>query len=107
MQVPFSLEGPSGVLHYLRHLVEERGKAVVCIAEGAGQVKNHMASSILLAISDYNHDFASFVDGLLVIYTCLDALRYDLSRQKALPSPRDINIRHRKAVVSYRLHYHK
>ncbi|CAM6095895.1 unnamed protein product [Calypogeia fissa] len=36
-EVPFSIDGPNGVLHYLQHLVEEKGKAVVCIAEGAGQ----------------------------------------------------------------------
>lgn len=35
MQVPFELDG---VLRYLRHLIETKGSAVLCVAEGAGQV---------------------------------------------------------------------
>ncbi|KAL3701403.1 hypothetical protein R1sor_019425 [Riccia sorocarpa] len=36
-EVPFSLDGTSGVLQHIQHLIEERGKAVICVAEGAGQ----------------------------------------------------------------------
>lgn len=38
MKVPFALHGPHGVLRHLKHLVETKGSAVVCVAEGAGQV---------------------------------------------------------------------
>jgi 6-phosphofructokinase len=33
----FELEGPSGVLAYLQKLLDERGHAVICVSEGAGQ----------------------------------------------------------------------
>ncbi|KAI3970030.1 hypothetical protein MKX01_027135 [Papaver californicum] len=36
-EVPFSLEGPYGVLRHLEHLIQTKGSAVVCVAEGAGQ----------------------------------------------------------------------
>jgi 6-phosphofructokinase 1 len=36
-EVPFTLEGPGGLLHRLCQRVEERGNAVVVVAEGAGQ----------------------------------------------------------------------
>ncbi|XP_020105217.1 ATP-dependent 6-phosphofructokinase 5, chloroplastic-like [Ananas comosus] len=36
-EVPFTLEGPSGVLQHLEHLIKSKGFAVVCVAEGAGQ----------------------------------------------------------------------
>jgi len=36
-EVPFSLEGPSGLLHRLELRVRERGHAVIVVAEGAGQ----------------------------------------------------------------------
>ncbi|PKA52957.1 6-phosphofructokinase 5, chloroplastic [Apostasia shenzhenica] len=34
---PFTLHGPNGVLRHLRYLVQTKGSAVVCVAEGAGQ----------------------------------------------------------------------
>uniref|UniRef100_A0A7N0U8G8 Uncharacterized protein n=1 Tax=Kalanchoe fedtschenkoi TaxID=63787 RepID=A0A7N0U8G8_KALFE len=37
LQVSFELEGPYGLLKHLEHLVETKGSAVVCVAEGAGQ----------------------------------------------------------------------
>lgn len=37
-QVPFNLHGPHGILHHLEYLLETKGSAVVCVAEGAGQV---------------------------------------------------------------------
>ena len=37
-EVPFTLDGPSGLLAYLEHVLEAKGHAVVCVAEGAGQV---------------------------------------------------------------------
>lgn len=43
MQVPFNLEGPYGVLRHLEHLIETKGSAVVCVAEGAGQVSESCA----------------------------------------------------------------
>ncbi|WVZ11909.1 hypothetical protein V8G54_016439 [Vigna mungo] len=36
-EVPFNLHGPRGVLSYLKYLIETKGSAVVCVAEGAGQ----------------------------------------------------------------------
>nr|DAD31236.1 TPA_asm: hypothetical protein HUJ06_010087 [Nelumbo nucifera] len=36
-EVPFKLDGPYGVLQHLEHLIETKGSAVVCVAEGAGQ----------------------------------------------------------------------
>eukprot|EP00878_Enallax_costatus_P004101 GHUV01004329.1.p1 GENE.GHUV01004329.1~~GHUV01004329.1.p1 ORF type:complete len:655 (+),score=187.00 GHUV01004329.1:210-2174(+) len=34
---PFELDGPQGLLEYLKQLVEKQGHAVICVAEGAGQ----------------------------------------------------------------------
>ncbi|KAF3621820.1 ATP-dependent 6-phosphofructokinase 5, chloroplastic [Capsicum annuum] len=36
-EVPFNLHGPHGVLQHLKYLLETKGSAVVCVAEGAGQ----------------------------------------------------------------------
>ncbi|KAJ4964299.1 hypothetical protein NE237_024238 [Protea cynaroides] len=36
-EVPFYLHGPHGVLNHLKCLLESKGSAVVCLAEGAGQ----------------------------------------------------------------------
>lgn len=36
-EVPFSLEGPYGVLKHLENLIKTKGSAVICVAEGAGQ----------------------------------------------------------------------
>ncbi|KAM0949049.1 putative 6-phosphofructokinase [Dioscorea sansibarensis] len=36
-EVSFNLHGPNGVLRHLRHLLETKRSAVVCVAEGAGQ----------------------------------------------------------------------
>ncbi|CAJ2647405.1 ATP-dependent 6-phosphofructokinase 5, chloroplastic-like [Trifolium pratense] len=36
-EVPFNLHGPHGVLSHLKYLIESKGSAVVCVAEGAGQ----------------------------------------------------------------------
>ncbi|KAJ9670206.1 hypothetical protein PVL29_026634 [Vitis rotundifolia] len=36
-EVPFHLHGPHGVLSHLEYLLEKKGSAVVCVAEGAGQ----------------------------------------------------------------------
>ncbi|CAH2049452.1 unnamed protein product [Thlaspi arvense] len=36
-EVPFNLHGPHGVLRHLKYLLETKGSAVVCVAEGAGQ----------------------------------------------------------------------
>ncbi|KAL5981142.1 ATP-dependent 6-phosphofructokinase 5, chloroplastic [Asimina triloba] len=37
IEVPFTLDGPHGVLKHLEHLIQTKGSAVVCVAEGAGQ----------------------------------------------------------------------
>ncbi|PIA56288.1 hypothetical protein AQUCO_00700550v1 [Aquilegia coerulea] len=34
---PFQLYGPHGVLRHLKYLLENKGSAVICVAEGAGQ----------------------------------------------------------------------
>lgn len=36
-EIPFKLHGPQGVLSHLKYLLETKGSAVVCVAEGAGQ----------------------------------------------------------------------
>ncbi|XP_022740459.1 ATP-dependent 6-phosphofructokinase 5, chloroplastic [Durio zibethinus] len=36
-EVPFNLHGPHGVLRHLKYVIETKGSAVVCVAEGAGQ----------------------------------------------------------------------
>ncbi|KAG5529570.1 hypothetical protein RHGRI_030082 [Rhododendron griersonianum] len=36
-EVPFNLHGPHGVLRHLKYLLETKGSAVICVAEGAGQ----------------------------------------------------------------------
>ena len=36
-EVPFKLKGPNGLTSYLTTLLEKKGHAVVCVAEGAGQ----------------------------------------------------------------------
>jgi 6-phosphofructokinase 1 len=36
-EVPFALDGPGGVLEYVRHKVDQQGHSVVVLAEGAGQ----------------------------------------------------------------------
>jgi 6-phosphofructokinase 1 len=41
MKVPFTLDGPNGVLRHLEHLIETKGFALVCVAEGAGQVRSY------------------------------------------------------------------
>ncbi|XP_062093795.1 ATP-dependent 6-phosphofructokinase 5, chloroplastic-like [Humulus lupulus] len=41
-EVPFHLHGPHGVLRHLKYLIETKGSAVVCVAEGAGQVSHSM-----------------------------------------------------------------
>lgn len=38
-EVQFKLEGPTGLLAYLEKVLETKGHAVVCVAEGAGQVR--------------------------------------------------------------------
>ena len=38
LKVPFNLHGPNGVLKHLKYLIETKGSAVICVAEGAGQV---------------------------------------------------------------------
>lgn len=38
-EVPFKLYGETGMLAYLEKVVNEKGHAVVCVAEGAGQVR--------------------------------------------------------------------
>eukprot|EP00879_Flechtneria_rotunda_P018950 GHRR01019893.1.p1 GENE.GHRR01019893.1~~GHRR01019893.1.p1 ORF type:complete len:596 (+),score=208.92 GHRR01019893.1:424-2211(+) len=34
---PFEMQGPAGVLEYIKALIEKKGHAVLCVAEGAGQ----------------------------------------------------------------------
>ncbi|XP_059449175.1 ATP-dependent 6-phosphofructokinase 5, chloroplastic-like [Corylus avellana] len=36
-EVSFNLHGPHGVLSHLKYLIETKGSAVICVAEGAGQ----------------------------------------------------------------------
>ena len=36
--MPFQLEGEHGLIAYIKKVLDQRGHAVVCLAEGAGQV---------------------------------------------------------------------
>lgn len=36
-EVPFRLEGPTGLFAYLERVIEAKGHCVICVAEGAGQ----------------------------------------------------------------------
>ncbi len=38
-EVNFKLEGPNGLLAYIGKVLETKGHAVLCVAEGAGQVR--------------------------------------------------------------------
>lgn len=38
-EVPFTLHGEKGMFAYLEKVLNEKGHAVVCVAEGAGQVR--------------------------------------------------------------------
>ena len=38
MQVPFQLQGEHGLIAYIKKVLDQRGHAVICLAEGAGQV---------------------------------------------------------------------
>lgn len=48
IKVPFHLHGPHGVLQHLKYLIETKGSAVVCLAEGAGQVSHSVKSFCML-----------------------------------------------------------
>ncbi|KAJ3677362.1 hypothetical protein LUZ60_003086 [Juncus effusus] len=36
-EVPFTLDGPKGLLQHLERLIKDKGFAMICVAEGAGQ----------------------------------------------------------------------
>ena len=40
-EVPFRLDGDTGLLAYVDKVLSERGHCVLCVAEGAGQVCSH------------------------------------------------------------------
>jgi hypothetical protein len=40
LKVPFRLDGDRGLFAYLERVLDERGHAVLCVAEGAGQVSS-------------------------------------------------------------------
>ncbi|GAU49978.1 hypothetical protein TSUD_238010, partial [Trifolium subterraneum] len=52
-EVPFNLHGPHGVLSHLKYLIESKGSAVVCVAEGAGQTKKYFKEIDVLADVKY------------------------------------------------------
>jgi 6-phosphofructokinase len=43
-EVPFDLDGEMGMLSYVRRVLARKGHCVICIAEGAGQVRARDAS---------------------------------------------------------------
>lgn len=45
-EVPFTIKGPHGLFKYLEGVLEKKGHCVVCIAEGAGQVRRHTHCAI-------------------------------------------------------------
>jgi 6-phosphofructokinase len=38
-EVPFTIKGNNGLFKYLEGVLEKKGHCVVCVAEGAGQVR--------------------------------------------------------------------
>ena len=40
-EVKFNLQGSFGLLSYLETVLSQRGHAVICMAEGAGQVRSN------------------------------------------------------------------
>ncbi|XP_052178747.1 ATP-dependent 6-phosphofructokinase 5, chloroplastic-like [Diospyros lotus] len=40
LEVPFNLHGPHGVQRHMKYLIETKGSAVVCVAEGARQIND-------------------------------------------------------------------
>ena len=38
-EIPFTLKGPNGLFEYLAGVLKAKGDCVICIAEGAGQVR--------------------------------------------------------------------
>lgn len=38
-EVPFTIKGERGLFKYLEDVLEKKGHCVVCVAEGAGQVR--------------------------------------------------------------------
>lgn len=38
-EVPFKLDGPTGLFSHLQKIIHNKGHAVLCVAEGAGQVR--------------------------------------------------------------------
>ncbi|XP_062119102.1 ATP-dependent 6-phosphofructokinase 5, chloroplastic-like [Humulus lupulus] len=53
-EVPFHLHGPHGVLRHLKYLIETKGSAVVCVAEGAGQVSLDLVKSLYAKFIDWD-----------------------------------------------------
>ena len=49
-EVTFKLEGPTGLLAYLEKVLQNKGHAVLCVAEGAGQVGAAAACACLCAL---------------------------------------------------------
>ena len=39
-EVPFVLHGEKGLIKYIEGVLQARGHAVICIAEGAGQARS-------------------------------------------------------------------
>ena len=49
-EVPFVLRGEDGLLSYVQHLLDVQGHAVICVAEGAGQVRMQDAGCVFQRI---------------------------------------------------------
>lgn len=50
-EVPFTLKGDHGLFKYLEGVLEKKGHCVVCIAEGAGQVRAGLEDRYLTWLS--------------------------------------------------------
>ena len=53
LQVHFELHGENGLFAYVEKVIEKRGHCVICIAEGAGQVRNHRLHYIIQAMHEH------------------------------------------------------
>ena len=45
-EMPFKLKGEKGLLQYIENVVKSKGHAVVCVAEGAGQVSGWLGTVV-------------------------------------------------------------
>ncbi|PKU85408.1 6-phosphofructokinase 5, chloroplastic [Dendrobium catenatum] len=102
LKVPFTLEGPHGVLQHLEHLIRTKGSAVVCIAEGAGQSSYHIEPTFRWSVVINNRDSKAtiFFGGLKILTVAARVaviLVLDMSVQGRTRKPNPIQVSAQRA----------